>query len=310
MSEIRHKIEYSASGVPLSDVISALQSHQRLLPKAVNALTALAPGAEIRVVRITVDEIRAGSLIFDLLLELYGVYQHDVDRVTVEGIESLLGVDVPKEYEALVTLMMIGVVFFVSRWAYDTVKSKKNEPAPGIHITGDYNRVINIIAGKLQITANEVEGAIAQAVQPSRVRTLINAVAAFFRPARTQPGSTIKGGGFEVSPDAIAEFPSEADLKAIDETEMINLPDTLIDIRALDKDRGERGWAAKIVGRPDFDFSRLPMDLYPTVNAPELAKLDKVRADLVVEMKRDGSGELRPKRLHLLAYREIETPPK
>lgn len=212
MSNVRHKLEYSAAGIPLQQTIEALQAHQRLLPKALTALTLLALGAEINVVEISVEEIRAGSLLIDLLLELYGIYQKDIDRPVIEGVEALIGVDVPKQYEALITLALFGVVYYISRWAYEAVQKKKHRTSESPHIVGDYNQVITIIANKLSLSSDAVDAAIGAAVQPSRAGQLLHAVAAFIRPARSKPGTTIEGGGFKMSPDAISDFPSDADL--------------------------------------------------------------------------------------------------
>ena len=306
MAAITHRVEYSAKIVPLELVIESLQAQLRLLNEGVAVMARSAPGSEYRIVSIQVNSIETGSLIIDLLIESYRIYQHTIDGKVVGGVESLLGVDVPKEYEALVTLLMLGVTFYVSRWVYDAVRRKKKDfDQPPTYIQGDYNKVINIIAERLVITPEAVESLMADTIPPHRMKQLVRPVANFFRPAKREANSTITVPGVTVGPESIAEFPSDADLEGIAETEIVNLPDTLIQIRATDRDRSKQGWAAKIIGRPDFADRRLAMDLYPTVDADALAAMDQVRADLAIEMTRGADGALRAKKIHLLAFREL-----
>jgi hypothetical protein len=48
------------------------------------------------------------------------------------------------------------------------------------------------------------------------------------------------------------------------------------------------------------------MDLYPTVNAEELAKLTDVTADLFVEGDYGPEGGFKAKRIHLLSFKGSE----
>lgn len=307
MPAIRHKLEYTASNVPLELVIDSLKGQLRLLNEAVEVLQATSPGANLRITGVTVNKIQSGSLLIDLALQIYGTYQSQIDGRVINGVESLLGVDVPQEYEALVTLILIGLTYYMSRMIYDAVREKKKDKStPSVHIQGDYNNVVNIIANKLVISPQDVERAFEEVVHPTKFRQLVKPVADFLRPAKREPGSKIDGRDAEITSEAIKEFPNDADIGQLAQTEIVNLPDALIDIRALDKDRSKTGWAAKVLSSPDFQDKRLPMDLYPTVDSVALAEHAQVRADLAIEMLRNTKGELIPKRLHLLAYKEVE----
>jgi hypothetical protein len=154
-----------------------------------------------------------------------------------------------------------------------------------------------------------VDNIFARVVHPSKFRQLVKPVADFLRPAKRQPGSKIDGPGVEMSAEAISEFPSDADIGQLTQTEIVPMPDSIIDIRALDRDRSKTGWAARVVSSPDMEDRRLPMDLYPTVDSVALAEHTQVRADLVVEMLRNAKGDLVPRRLHLLSFRPIEKGP-
>ena len=269
-------------------------------------LDQIADGADLRLVAVRVDQIKSGSIIIDLFIELYGTYQTSIDRKIIHGIESIMGTDIPPEYEAIVALAVIVVTYFVARRLYDAVNKKKGDPRPSIHIEGDYNTVINIMADRLSITPEQVDAAARQVVHPSKFRQLVKPVVDLLRPAKAEPGTTIRTRDFEASPEAIGEFPNDADIGQLAHTEVVPIMDALIDIRALDKDRNKTGWAARVLGRQDFSDRRLPMDLYPTVDAQALAQEDQVRADLMVEMLRNSKRELVPKRLHFLTFKPVD----
>lgn len=306
MAVVPYHLEYDARNVPLEQVIDSLRAQQKLLHEAVQFLSELAPGAELKIVGIRVNQIRSGSIIIDLLVEIYGFYQTDINNKIIHGIESLMGTDIPAEYETLLVIAVFAVSYFVARKIYESVLKKKESGRSSVHINGNYNNVINIVADTLVVSPQHVEQALEKVVHPSKFRQLVKPVVDFFRPAKSQPGTAIRSTNIEMPPEVFAEFPNEAEVGQLAQTEIIAIPDALIEIRALDKDRNKAGWAAKVVGRPEITDKRLPMDLYPTVDAIALAQNEQVRADLVVEMVRNSKGDLVAKRLHLLAFRQLE----
>ena len=104
-----------------------------------------------------------------------------------------------------------------------------------------------------------------------------------------------------IGPKALAEFPSDADLKGVDDSRIIDVEGALIDIRGTDRDKNNSGWGAVILNDERFP-KRLPMDLYPTINPEGLAKYQQVTANLAVECERRPDDSLKPKRIHLLSF--------
>jgi hypothetical protein len=303
-----HKINYSADSIPLSDVIESLQAQQRLLHEGVAVLARAAPDSDLRLVNIKVNSVTAGSLRIDLLLEMYHAYQESVDDKIIKGIEALTGTDVPPEAEALVTIATLGVAYFVARYAYDAVfkKKKKEDPtlpaAPPIHIEGHYNNVVTVIAGQLNVPYEAVDKAFHDEITPAKRRQLVGRVTDFLRPAKSSPGSVIDVEGLgQIDAETIAEYPAEYDLADLGDTSILNLPNAHIEIRALDRDSLKSGWKAKILGNDNFP-QKLPMDLYPTIDAEKLADHRIITGDLAIEFIRDKDGTVRPKKMHLLTF--------
>lgn len=98
----------------------------------------------------------------------------------------------------------------------------------------------------------------------------------------------------QLDADTIAEYPAEYDLADLGDTSILNLPGARIEIRALDRDSLKTGWKAKIIGNDAFP-QKLPMDLYPTIDAESLADHRVVVGDLAVEFTSDKDGSIRPK---------------
>lgn len=299
-----HRVDYRDGTASIDEIIENLKAQKRLLEEGVKVLELSLPDLNIEAMHIRVVQVASGSLITEFLILLYGAYQEDIQANVIGGIEAMFGTDIPPEYEALVTLVTLAVVYFIARYAYDAVRQKKQDRPASTHIEGDYNTVINIISDKINVPASVVESAVHDAVPASRRRSLIKSVTKFLRPredGRTSPVE-VKGVG-EISPETLEEYPSDSELAEIDDSKNIDVPNAVLDIRAVDRDKNNTGWAAVIIGDKRFK-KRLPMDLYPTINAETLAKKERVTGDLIIEGERKSDGTFRPKRIHLLSVKD------
>ena len=144
---------------------------------------------------------------------------------------------------------------------------------------------------------------------PTKRAKLIPKVADFFRPAKKDHSAKIElNNAPDIDSDALAEFPSDAELKSVDDSTIIDLEGATIDIRGTDRDKINTGWGAVVVGDERFP-KRLPMDLYPTVNPEHLAQYQNVKANLAIECERGADNSLKPKRIHLLSFEEPDNNP-
>lgn len=299
-----HRVDYRDGTASIDEIIENLRAQKRLIEQGTRVLDAAFAGLVIENVKVTVVAVEAGSLLTELLILMYTSYQEDVQGSVVGGLEGIFGVDIPPEYEALATLLTLAVVYFVARYAYDKIRERKQDRPPSMHIEGDYNTVINIVADKLSVPVSQIESALHEAVPVSRRRALIRSVTRFLKPREDGRISPVEVRGFgSLNEQGIAEYPNDSELSEIDDSRNLDIPSATLDIRATDKDRNNSGWAAIIVGDKRFK-KRLPMDLYPTVDATVLARMDRVRGDIVVEGERNAQGVFRPKRIHLLNVKQ------
>jgi hypothetical protein len=302
--EFPHRIEYEADAQSIDDVIATLVAQKRLIEEGASVVCALS-GIDLERVDIRVSKVVSGSLTNEFWVQLYGSYQAELEEKIIGGYEHMLGVDIPEGWEPIVTLGSLAVTYWVAKFAYDSVRNRKKDRPASTHIEGDYNVVINTIASKMHISPEKVEGVLEGQLPSSKRRALIRSVTNFLNPARRESGTKIKVDGAEdIGPQTIREYPSDAELAEIDDRKNLDLPGAIIEIRATDKDRSKTGWAAKIVGDRRFK-RRMSMDLYPTIDAEKLAKLDKVRGDLILEGDKQDDGSFKAKRIHLLNFEEL-----
>lgn len=299
-----HAVEYKSAKASIDEAIENLKAQKALIDEAVKFLDRAIPEMTLSDAHITVVKVAAGSLITELLIKLHGSYQKNIDDFIVSGVESMLGKDIPQEYEALVTFAVLAVVYFVARYAYDAVMRKKEIKPTSIHIEGNYNTVITTLSDKVNISVEDLDAAMQAGLPASRRRGLIKSVTKFLRPSSdgTSGPVTVKGVG-DIPDGVFSEYPSDSDLADIDDSKNIDLPNVTLDIRAVDRDKNNAGWAAVIVGSEHFK-SRLPMELYPTVDASVLAKKETVVADVIISGNRRPDGGFKAKKIHLLTIRD------
>lgn len=297
-----HKGRYTSEIIPIEDVIASLQAQKEILTTSSLVLSELDYDIEIDDIKIFVEELKSGTLSWDFLIEIYGKYQDRVEGLVVGNLEEMFGIDIPESYEPLVTLVALAITYMVARYAYERLLRANGRSAPSVHIKGENNVVIQNIAQIVNQSPEAVEKALDRAVPLSKRQSLLPRVADFLRPARKEHDAKIEiEGAPDISREALKEFPSDAELKSIDDSRNIDVHGAKLEIRATDRDRNKTGWGAMIHGDERFK-RRLPMDLYPTVDADALAENHFIRGDLIVECDAGADGQLKPKRIHLISW--------
>lgn len=304
-TQFRHSGKYTTSEFTVDEVIASLAAQKILVEEGIKFLTDLDPDFSLDKVTIRVESLGTGSLFWDLLIEVYGEYQTKIEEKVVGSLEEMFGVDIPQEYEGIVTLAALAVTYMVARYAYDRVARSKGENSSAAPvITGDNNIVIQQISSVVGQDPQFIEKALERTLPPLRRKQLIPKVADFLRPAKKDRSAKIQlSNAPDIGPDTLAEFPSDAELAAVDDSTVIDVEGATIDIRGTDRDKINTGWGAVVVGDERFP-KRLPMDLYPTVDPDHLAQYQEVKANLAIECERKADNSLKPKRIHLLSFEE------
>ena len=305
-TQFKHSGKYTADTFTIDEVIASLSAQKTLIEEGINFLAELDPDFDLDKVTVRVESIKTGTLGWDLMVEVYGEYQTQIEGKVVGSLEEMFGVDIPEQYEGMVTLATLAVTYVVARYAYERVVRSKGDPnSAAPQITGDNNIVIQQISSVVGQDPLFIEKALERRLLPSKRKKLIPKVADFLRPSKKDPNAKIElANAPDIEATALQEFPNDADLSSVDDSTVIDVEGATIDIRGTDRDKINTGWGAVIVGDERFP-KRLPMDLYPTVDPEELAQHQQVNANLAIECERRPDHTLKPKRIHLLSFEEI-----
>lgn len=304
-NSVPYTFKYSSDKLTLDDVIASMQAQRDIIKTSLEVIEKTQPSIALDSSQIYIETIKTDSKFFEYMILLFGAYQEDVQDVVVNNVESLIGMDIPEFWEPAVTLTTLAVIYFIARYAFDKVHKGSDNSEGQPLINDSFNTTINMIGDVSNVAPDVVEKALHDAIPLTKRKALIKKVADVLRPARSDKGSLIEIGKMNRIPaPEIHEFPSDSEIAGIQETNNIPEIDAKIDIRATDKDRQKTGWGAQILENAKYP-KRLPMDLYPNVDAEALAMHDVVVADIVVDVDVDFEGNIRPKKIHLLSYRPL-----
>lgn len=298
-----HYFDYpDARNLSLPDIANSLLAQERLVRFAAEILEKSIDGLTIDKVIVRLEYASNGSLKEAFFVGLFATFQKDLEKATPEVIQSLTGYEVPEKYSTLVTVLVFVVAVYGAQYIIDRLKKKSEKPdalRPSA-ISGNYNTYISIAAEKLEIPGKQLERVVAQVASGANRRSVSRAAIDFFRPAKRGGDGRISPRGLpEISAEAVGEFPSEAALSELEdapETEV--LPNAVLEVRAMDRDKRNQGWAGKL--HVDGLDRRAPLTLYPTVDASSLSACSRALVDVLVEFK-PAPGEHRiVSRIHVL----------
>lgn len=307
VSQFPFRGNYEGSDFTVEEVISSLTAQRQLIRQAVRVLEEVDRDYDAQRIVIRVISITEGSLFWDLVVEIWGTYQHPITEKVAGSIEKALGVDIPEAYEPLVAIATMAVIYWGLRYAYERVAARKerdkSDHQPGVHIEGNYNTVIQILAGETSATAAQIEKAIDTALFPDRTK-VAKASTDFVRPAKKRDSTINVNDAFDVDVDTLREVPSDAELTRIAEPFFIELTDTPLSIRGTDRDSQQAGWRG-LVENDDRFPRRLPLVLSPGIDPEVLADHARVNAVMTVEGERFFDGTMQPRKIHLRSYHPL-----
>lgn len=294
-----HELYYPDSHeVSLSDIAATLIAHERLLPMAIEALERLTPGLAIDDRKIVLEKIERSSLREAFFVALVMTYQSDLETEVPKMFESLTGITISDRYDTILTVLFMIVLYEGATALFGRGRKDHAQQAP-ISITGDYATYVNLAADRL----DREPAAIAQAVSKAighRMSTVQRAAVDIFRPAKRNGNGRIQPRGVpEVSAEAINDFPTALALAELeDDIVPVHLPRCVLHIRATDRDKTDRGWAAW-ADADGVKTKRLPLRLAPGVDPDRLAEMHEPEVEAFLESKFKEDGTTKPVRIHV-----------
>lgn len=302
MHELRlpHELYYPDShDVPLSDIAATLIAHERLLPIVADMLEALVPGLTVEDRKIVLDRIERSSLKEAFFVALFLAFQEDLETEVPALIETITGHTVSDRYDTLITVLFMVALYYGTTKLFRGGKKGDGGAAP-VTINGDYTTYVGIAAEQTQTTPERVRGAIEKAVGKKRLATVQRAAIDLFRPAKRGGNGRILPRGLPpISAASVADFPDALALAELDDDVVpIHLPRARLSIRATDRDKTDKGWAAK-VETDNLKTRRLPLRLAPGVDPNVLAEMHEPEVEAMLESRVNDDGSTKPLRIHV-----------
>jgi len=174
ITTFKHSGKYTAKTFTIDEVISSLSAQKSLIEAGVDFLAELDPDFDLDNVVVRVDSIKVGTLGWDLMVEVYGKYQVKLEEKVVGSLEDMFGIDVPPEYEGIVTLATLAVTYVVARYAYERVaKSKGENSSAAPVINGDNNVIIQQISSVVGQDPKFIEKALERSLPPTKLQAFL-----------------------------------------------------------------------------------------------------------------------------------------
>jgi len=291
-----HEITYDFDGrASIPEIVASLSAQERLVKEAAHVFAACFHGLEVSELRVALREVQQESPLKELLsLSLVLAFQDDLEHEVPEIVTNLTGVQIPDQYDSLVTVFVMIAAIYGASFIYE--KFKKGHAAKSI--PNDYDKLINVAGDYINVPADEVRNAVEQTLGKSKKQAIARASKDFFLAAKRNGARAIKSSaGFEISKGTIEEFPSDVDMEGFEpESEEYLLEGVVVEFHAHDRDVKTRGWAAVV---PDVSERRTRLHIDPTIETEGLFVRSSVKGDVLVFSVQRDNGEYEPKLYYL-----------
>jgi len=295
-------IVYETQGsTPIRDVIAALEATELLVQDAVALLPSLLPGLHVELRSVNVQRISQESPLKEIVLAVVWVTsQKDLEAGVTALAADLLGVDVPQQYQSIVTLVVLVVLFYGVALAKDIVSRMVSDGA----VKRKFDALIEDLAQSTGKTTDSIRKILdAKYAKPGPVKSLVRASVNFFLPSMREGNRSIILDRDRIEPEIVGEIPysqdvsEDKDFKKFDPMEAVQLS-----LHAQDIDKSATGWAAIPEGLTD---RRLRLKLIPPVEPEQLWGKSKVTDDIVLISKLTAQG-YQPDEIHLTSVQAAE----
>lgn len=290
-------ITYETKGTtPLPVVIIALQATDALSRDAVSLLPSLIPGLEIQASSANVRVLTQESPLREyFLLTLIIAFQDDLRTEVPPVLEELFNVSINDDYDSLVTVAFMVVLFYGVNFAKDAA----------LRIVSDgktrliYRQLLREVSQQTNRSEEEIEKILeSRFAKPTAIRKLVAAASNFFLPSHRESSVPVVVDRHKIDSDAIREVPfGDVSDKSESFERFQPFKEVTLELHAKDKDKKNAGWAAVAQGVCD---ERVRLKIMDPVTVEQIWGKDVVVGDIVLVSKMTAQG-FAPSEIHLLA---------
>jgi len=282
--------------IPIQYIAESLLSNERLLKEAGTIITGLVEGLDIEGIEISLRHVSQESPLKEMFWgAVIFTYQESLVKEVPQFIEQAFGVDMPDQYQTLITIMALLLAFY----GVDFIYRKLNPDASSHKIKQMLDGLVKDVAVMLGKSEDEVRDKLAVQYSDSRIRQLVRSAVGFFSPAKVNRGtSIIPTIGPVIGSDVIDDIPSQGDVDDFEPDDKFDpLEDVEIEIHSQDVDKTRTGWSGVIKGVHE---KRLRMQLYPPIKPEDIYTKVMIRGDIILVSRTDKSGDYVPHMFHLV----------
>lgn len=280
-------ITYETTGTtPVSDIIEALQATDDLVREAAALMPSLIDGLRVNKSSLNVRMLSQESPLRELfIVALFIAFQDDLEAEVPPMLENLFDVTVSDDYDTIVTVAFLAIVFYGVGMAIDAAKKMVSASAP----REKYHELAELLARQTGKTPDDVERIIrAHFEKPSAARRLMSQAKRVFLPSQRDRNAPIVVDRARVPSDVVREVPySQSVEKTSDFDRYTPYSGIELEIHAMDRDKAMTGWAAVA---PAISEKRLKVRVMDPVTPSDLWGKDRIIADVVAVSKLTADG--------------------
>ncbi len=292
---VPHLVQYDTpQPVPISDLIASLNGLQATAGEVGALLESCVNGLKVEKVSVSVRSISQESPLREwFIITLMVTYQSDLSKELPVLLEELFGVDIPDNYDTLVTVSSLVVIFYI----LDATYRKVIGADASVQMARMLDGLIKELANSTGCSEDKIREFLRDRYDKGRLRKLVNAAIGFFRPSKRQNNVSAKVGSRIISKEVMREIPGDvAEDVHEPETSSHQYSNVEIELHAQDRDRAKQGWAAVV---PAISDARVKMQIFPPIQPEDVWTHQKIRGDIIAVFRDDG-GDLTPTQYHLI----------
>ncbi len=294
---LAQSVTYQADGiVPIRQIAESLLANERLLTEVGGFLNESVEGLTVGKIQVGVRSIAHESPLREIFFfSLLMTFQESLEEEVPVGLERIFGIEVPDQYDTLITVAILILAFYGVDYAY----RKINDGATPRNVNRMFNGLVTEVAGMLGVDEKDVRNSLEERYGGAKIKMLAKSAIQFFSPSKAMGSVPINVGGMrDVSAEVMSEVPSQQNVDDHDPDDISeSLENVEIELHAQDVDRPRQGWWGVI---PEVSKDRLRMQLYPPIEPKEIYLMARLQGDVILVSKRQEDGEYKPYLFHLV----------
>jgi hypothetical protein len=288
--------------VPIRDIIESLQGVEAIFFEMAKVIPEMVNGVTVQRIEVKAKEIAQESPLKEIfLVALFLAFQKDLEDEVTGNIESITGLHVPDNWDTIITVLALVLVFYGVGAIKDLVFGT-SEGGPSRKML---DGLIAELATSLGKTPKDIRDKLDQRYRDRTLwKRLANTTSRFFAPSKKQNSAPMEVNGRSIPQETVQDVPAQYVIDhEVDTKPARSFSGVALELHAQDRDHAGRGWAAIPRG---LHGERLRLRLMDDVSTTDLWGHNVIRGDVTIIYERAGT-EMVPKEIQLHRVTGVES---